>query len=103
MLVIARLTRSLAIMELKVKSELSREKNNISEQLHHAKNRSIHLGDEFAIILKNIEKHLGVETKDTFIDMIESDSKLLVTSKEIEEKMIRFETMIMKMNKKQCN
>ena len=33
-----------------------------------------------------MEKHLGVKTKDIFVDMMETKCKLLITSKEIEEK-----------------
>ena len=95
------LARSLARVERKifnlqtdfnVRKELTRKKENISEQLNNAKDKNNYLADEFANILINMKKHLGIDTKDTFVDIMEIKSQLLITSKEIEEKIILYET-----------
>ena len=95
------LARSLARVErkilnlqkdLNVTKELNRKKENISEQLNNAKDKNNYLADEFANILINMKKHLGIDTKDTFVDLMEIKSQLLITSKEIEEKMIFYKT-----------
>ena len=95
------LARSLARVERKifnlqtdfnVRKELTRKKENISEQLNNAKDKNNYLADEFVNILSNIKKHLGIDTKDTFVDIMEIKSQLLITSKEIEEKIILYET-----------
>merc|ERR1712106_1030475 len=91
------LARSLADMEIKIYKknnmkvpELQKEMEVISDQLGDAKNKSKHLRDKLVIILDDIEKYLGEETREDFIDLIESRSKLLVTSQEVEEKIILF-------------
>ena len=72
--------------DLKTLKELYKQHKKISEQLDDANDINNCLYNKLVIILNNIEKHLGVETKNKFVNLMDRKSKLLITPKEVDDK-----------------
>ena len=65
---------------------LSIKIKKIEEKLKDAKIIDNLLKDKCKMILQKLEKYLNVWTKDYFLNLINNKTKLLITSKEIDEK-----------------
>jgi hypothetical protein len=92
-LLLSSLTRRLARSELRMRmasladaEALSIKIEKIEEQLEDAKIIDNLLKDKCKMILQKLEKYLGVRTKYYFLNLINNKTKLLITSKEIDEK-----------------
>ena len=97
-LLLSSLTRRLARSELRMRmakfedaEALSIKIKKIEEQLKDAKIIDNLLKDKCKMILQKLEKYLNVRTKDYFLNLINNKTKLLITSKEMDEKISLYE------------
>ena len=74
------------IMARLADSEEQSIKIKIEEQLKDAKIIDNLFKVKCKMILQKLEKYLGVRTKDYFLNLINNKTKLLITSREIDEK-----------------
>merc|ERR1712168_1647560 len=86
------LARQLAKLEIREAREgkvlYQKKKNRLENQLEEAKALRKGIMKKHSVVLDYIEESLGNETKVEFHNLVEKRVKLLITSKEIEEKVL---------------
>jgi len=95
------LARRLARAELRILmsdsedlDELRSKQDKIVEQLHDANDINNQMKEKLVKITIDIEMFLGVETKDEFVTLLNTKTKLLITLKEIEDKLKLYEVQL---------
>ena len=91
------LARRLARSELRIKMtgfvdcvEMRNKIDKIEDQLKDANSIDKKLHEKCRLISQKIDKYLGIQTKKDFLQLIDSKTKLLISSKEIDEKIRLF-------------
>ena len=70
--------------------EMRNKIDKIEEQLNDANIIDRKLNEKRQLILQKINKYLGIQTKEDFLQLINSKNKLLINSKEADEKIRLF-------------